>query len=108
MSAVLGGASDGADHWAHMLLNHPPGSEAPRPDEIGRGPRYFRLQVPLSDSIALDDASRQTLERKLPAAATELLATHASELDQITERLLRFEPLPYDPPPPHPPSDAPA
>lgn len=99
LSAVLDGATDGADHWAHMLLNHPPGSDAPEPAEIGRGPRYFRLQVPMEAPIALDDASRETLERKLPDAARELLEAHASELGEIAERLLRFDPLPYDPPP---------
>ena len=96
LSAVLDGASDGADHWAHMLLNHSPGDGAPDPAEIGRGPRYFRLQVRLQQPIALDDAGEDALRRKLPDAAKALIAAHDDELDRIVERLLRCGPLPPD------------
>lgn len=99
LSAVLDGASDGADHWAHMLLNHVPGAEAPAPGEVGRGPRYFRLQVELDEPIALDDAGTDALKRKLPAAAEELIAANDAELEEIVERLLRSGPLEPDPPP---------
>jgi predicted acylesterase/phospholipase RssA len=99
LSAMLGGASDGADHWAHMLLNHTPGDDLPEPTEIGRGPRYFRLQVPLHASIAMDDASPEVLGDRLPAAANALITSHESELTEIVLRLSQFEPLPYDPPP---------
>jgi patatin-like phospholipase/acyl hydrolase len=96
IGATLDGASDGADHWAHTLLNHPTTPDIQSAD-VGRGPRFFRLQVELRDSVALDDASDEALTEKLPAAAAELIASHDSELDQIVERLLRFEPLPFDP-----------
>lgn len=97
LSAVLDGASDGADHWAHMLLNHSSGTPAPEPAEIGRGNRYFRLQVRLEEPIALDDASEDALLRRLPAAAAELIERRGTELDEITERLLRAGPLEPDP-----------
>jgi patatin-like phospholipase/acyl hydrolase len=97
LGAVLDGASDGADHWAHMLLNHVTGEGAPSPSEIGRGPRYFRLQVPLSESIGLDDASEEALRRRLPDAAAELISENEPELEQIVERLLAAGPLPPDP-----------
>ena len=98
LGAVLDGASDGADHWAHMLLNHAPGTGAPAAAEIGRGPRYFRLQVPLADSIGLDDASEDALRRRLPEAAAELIASRDDELDEIADRIHAAGPLPVDPP----------
>jgi patatin-like phospholipase/acyl hydrolase len=98
IGATLDGASDGADHWAHTLLNHPADPNI-QPADVGHGPRYFRLQVPLRTSIPLDDASPETLTEALPAAAAELIASHQAELEEIVERLLRFEPLPYDPAP---------
>ncbi len=96
LGATLGGAADGADHWAHTLLNHP-GDPHIAAAELGHGPRYFRLQVPLSESVPLDDASHTTLTETLPAIADQLIQTHEAELAEITKRLLRFEPLRYDP-----------
>ena len=58
LGATLGGAADGADHWAHTLLNHPDDPHIPPPSRAR--PRYFRLQVPLTESIPLDDASQPT------------------------------------------------
>ena len=101
LGATLGGAADGADHWAHTLLNHPDDPHIGAA-ELGHGPRYFRLQVPLSKSVALDDASHRTLTETLPGLADELIRSHEGELEAIVERLLRFEPLPFDPPPSSP------
>jgi patatin-like phospholipase/acyl hydrolase len=98
LGATLGGAADGADHWAHTLLNHPPDPHISAA-ELGHGPRYFRLQVPLSKSVALDDASDRTLTETLPAIADDLIRSHDAELTEIVDRLLRFEPLAYDPAP---------
>jgi patatin-like phospholipase/acyl hydrolase len=98
LGATLGGASDGADHWAHTLLNHP-GDAHLQPADLGHGPRFFRLQVPLKSSVALDDASHETLTDTLPRFARELIAANEAELSEIVERLLRFKPLPYDPAP---------
>ena len=102
LGAVLDGASDGADHWAHMLLNHDPGAPAPARAEIGRGPRYFRLQIRLDEAIPLDDAREHVLTDALPAAAAALIADHDAELDEIADRLIAAGPLdpdPYVPPP---------
>ncbi len=98
LGATLGGAADGADHWAHTLLNHPDDPHISA-GELGHGPRYFRLQVPLTESVPLDDASPQTLNETLPALAGELIATHEAEISEIVERVLAFKPLPYDPAP---------
>jgi uncharacterized protein len=98
LGATLGGAADGADHWAHTLLNHPPDPHI-SPADLGRGPRYFRLQVPLTESVPLDDASDRTLAETLPGFAEDLIRTREAEISAIVERLLRFEPLPFDPPP---------
>jgi len=98
LGATLGGAADGADHWAHTLLNHPDDPHISAA-ELGRGPRYFRLQVPLTESVPLDQADDNTLTGTLPGFAEELIHTHDAEISEIVERLLRFEPLPFDPPP---------
>ena len=66
-----------ADYWAHMLLNHHPGEGVPTAEELGRGPRYYRLQVKLPEPIAMDDASRETLGQRLPGAARELIENAA-------------------------------
>ena len=78
LGATLGGAADGADHWAHTLLNHPDDPHIAAA-ELGRGPRYFRLQVPLTESVPLDDASHTTLTETLPTIAAELIRTHEAE-----------------------------
>jgi hypothetical protein len=91
---VLGGASDGADYWAHMLLNHSPGDDLPNAATIGRGPRYFRLQVELSEPIAMDDASRETLTVKLPEAAEQLIEERGAEIDEIVAQLIAAGPIP--------------
>jgi len=62
------------------------------------GVALFRLQVPLEDSIGLDDASEDALHRRLPDAAAELIASRAEELDLIADRLHAAGPLPEDPP----------
>jgi hypothetical protein len=98
LGATLGGAADGADHWAHTLLNHP-GDPHISAAELGHGPRYFRLQVPLTESVPLDDANETTLTETLPAFADELIRTHEAEISEIVQRLLQFEPLPFAPPP---------
>ncbi len=92
LGAMLGGASDGADYWAHMLLNHTPGADIPKPEQLGRGPRYFRLQAKLAESIAMDDASKETLTVRLPDAAKQLIDEKDAELDKIVEQLASAPP----------------
>jgi uncharacterized protein len=96
LATVLGAASDGVDQWAETLLNEPPTPDLPT-EEIGRGPRFFRLQVPLDPPIALDDASATALAA-LESAANRLIADHEDELAEITARLLRAGPIPPDSP----------
>ena len=95
LATVLGGSSDGVDHWAHTLLNGPPDPSVPA-EEIGRGPRFFRLQVPLDPPIQMDDASPAAIAA-LEAAARRLIADNEAELAGITARLLRAGPIPPDP-----------
>ena len=83
LGAMLGGSADGAAYWAHMLLNHAPGEAVPAPEEMGRGPRYFRLQVDLGGDIALDDVSRRTLDVTLPGVAKKLIEQRSEEIDAI-------------------------
>jgi len=92
IGAMLDGQSDASDHWAHMLLNAEPGEGPPDPAEIGRGPRYFRLQVELRVPIALDDASASA-RAQLGEAADRLIADHDDLLDTIVERLAPFDAL---------------
>lgn len=87
LSAMLGGSSDGTDYWAHMLLNHEPGQPPPHPATIGRGSRYFRFQLNLDGAIEMDDASPETLARRLPEAAAKLIEERRAEIAEIVARL---------------------
>lgn len=91
LAAMLGGSSDGSDYWAHMLLNHEPGEARPDPAAIGRGERYYRFQVDLSGAIEMDDASKETLERRLPEAAARLIEERSGEIDAVVARLRPIE-----------------
>lgn len=93
LSAMLGGSSDGADHWAHMLLNHKPGQPLPESEQIGHGDRYFRLQVELEEAIEMDDASKETLGR-LKAEGDRLIAQHDEDIEAIVDQLATAGKLP--------------
>lgn len=93
LATVLGGASDGVDHWTETLVNEPPPPHAP-PQAIGRGPRFFRLQVELDPPIPMD---RPDAVPALEAAARRLIAGSERELGEIAARLLRAGPLAPDP-----------
>ncbi len=88
LDTILGGVSDGTDYWAHMLLNHHPSETVPSREEIGHGPRYYRLQATLAEPIALDDASKENLTVVLPEAARALIHDRSAEIDTIVSRLL--------------------
>jgi hypothetical protein len=96
ISTFLDGQSDAAHHWAEILLNHAPGRAVAEPGRMGRGPRYWRFQVPLRRSRGLDDASPTSLA-ELEEAAGRLLAEREEDLRQVARRLARYEPLPADP-----------
>jgi hypothetical protein len=93
LNAMLGGSADGAAYWAHMLLNHAPGEDVPAPQRMGRGPRYFRLQVDLGGDVAMDDVSRRTLDVTLPDAAKRLIEERGEEIDRIVELLATAPPI---------------
>jgi patatin-like phospholipase/acyl hydrolase len=95
LATVLGGSSDGVDHWAETLVNEPPAPHTPA-DQIGNGPRFFRLQVELDPPIPMDKPEALP---ELEKAAQKLIADHEDELAGIADRLLRAGPIPVDPPP---------
>jgi patatin-like phospholipase len=94
LDAMLGGSADGSDYWSHMLLNHAPGEAVPAPEEIGNGPRYYRLQVELAEPIEMDDASHETLTVTLPNAAEQLIEERAPQIEAIVAALLAAGPIP--------------
>ncbi len=96
IAAFLDGQSDASDHWAEILLNHEPGAPVPEPEQMGRGPRYFRFQIALPPGFGLDDAGRASL-RGLEEAAERLIDDRAAELGEIARRLASLEPLAADP-----------
>jgi patatin-like phospholipase/acyl hydrolase len=95
LATVLGGASDGVDHWTHTLLNEPPPPHVTKED-IGRGPRFYRLQVELDPPIPMDRPERLP---DLEKAAKQLIADSEEQLSEIAARLLLAGPLPPDPAP---------
>ena len=95
LTTVLGGSSDGADHWAHTLLNDPADPNVTQED-VGRGPRFFRLQVELEQALPMDDAGSGA-QAALRAAAERLISECEDALDEITRRLLAAGPIPPDP-----------
>lgn len=99
LDAMMSGAALGADYWAHMLLNHTPGSGVSAREEFGRGKRYYRLQAQLKGPIALDDVSEKTLRETLPKAATELIAERNQQIDEIVAVLAEKGPIPPGPAP---------
>lgn len=95
LDAMMSGAALGADYWAHMLLNHAPGSGVSPRDEFGQGPRYYRLQAKLKGPVGLDDAtSEETLAVTLPEAAAALVAERSEQIDEIVEALAAAGPIP--------------
>jgi uncharacterized protein len=93
ISAMLNGSADGTDYWAHMLLNHEPGEAPPEPATIGRGPRYYRLQIDLLTEVAMDDASERVLEEILPDAAHRLISERDDDLEEIVDKLANAGPI---------------
>ncbi|MGV1050233.1 MAG: patatin-like phospholipase family protein [Solirubrobacterales bacterium] len=93
LEATLGGPADGAAYWTHMLLNHSSGEGLPAAAELGRGPRYYRLQVKLREPVAIDDVSREALGGKLPEAAAELIANRSAEIGTIVDELIAAGPV---------------
>ncbi|MGH2922790.1 MAG: patatin-like phospholipase family protein [Solirubrobacterales bacterium] len=96
ISTFLDGQSDAAHHWADVLLNHEPGHAVIAPPEMGRGPRYFRFQVPLPGARSLDDATKASL-KQLEEAASRLISDRDAELGELARRLAAGPRLSPDP-----------
>jgi uncharacterized protein len=86
LGVMLDGQSDAADHWTHFMLNHEPGEEPARGDEIGRGPRYFRFQAELPRALPLDGVREQQL-RQVEASAQKLIETRQADLEAVAATL---------------------
>lgn len=86
MRAMLDGQTASASHWAHMLLNHQPGDAPPAPEEIGRGPRYYRIESKLATDFEMDDAREKTLT-SLAEVARGLIDERHDDLDAIAREL---------------------
>ena len=97
ISAILNGSADGTDYWAHMLLNHEAGAPPPTAADVGRGPRYFRLQVDIPTEVAMDDASETVIEETLPGAAKRLIDERGKDLKAIVGKLASLGPIPPSP-----------
>ena len=82
IGAMLDGQSDSSDHWAHVLLNHDPGSKPDAPAQMGRGPRYYRFQPELPSAVPLDGIEPTQLA-ELERAASEMIAAREDELRAI-------------------------
>jgi hypothetical protein len=92
MRAMLDGQTASADHWAHMILNHQPGDALPTRADVGRGPRYFRLERELPTDIEMDDARRKTLN-ELSSVAGDLIEERGDDLRTIAEQLAEAGPV---------------
>jgi predicted acylesterase/phospholipase RssA len=92
MRAMLDGQTASADQWAHMILNPQPGDPPPTSEDVGRGPRYFRIEAKLRTDFEMDDARRKTLEG-LEAAAGKLIEERSTDLQAIAERLAAAGPV---------------
>lgn len=86
IGAMLDGQSDATDHWAHMLLNHEPGSGVPPSPLLGAGPRYYRYQVALDEPIPLDGTRERDIAR-LTEHAEALIAARGPELEALADAL---------------------
>ena len=86
ISAMFDGQSDSAHHWAHILLNHRPGSEPDRGIDVGAGPRYFRLQLNLPEPLPLDGTEPDEIER-IAECGRALVDARADELEALADVL---------------------
>lgn len=93
IGAMLDGQSDSADHWAHMLLNHRPGSRPARGSAIGAGPRYFRQQVDLTESVPLDGVAPAQIAR-LHEYGEALRDARDAEIEALARVLTAPRPAP--------------
>ncbi|HKJ35452.1 MAG TPA: patatin-like phospholipase family protein [Solirubrobacterales bacterium] len=87
IGAMLDGQSDASHHWAHILLNHRPGTPVARGPDLGAGPRYFRWQVELPAPLPLDGVSDGDLDR-LTECGEALIEGRAAEIEAVAAALV--------------------
>jgi hypothetical protein len=75
-----------------MILNHEFGDTPPTRDDVGRGPRYFRIESELATDFEMDDSRRKTLDA-LAAAGAELIEERSTDLQKIAEHLAAAGPV---------------
>ena len=92
LHTMLSGQTASADHWAHMLVNHEAGEGPPTAAEIGRGPRYYRLESQLATDVGMDDSRRTTLDA-LAGIAEGLIEQRRDDLEAIAQRLAAAGPV---------------
>lgn len=86
IGAMLDGQSDASDHWAHILLNHVPGTEVARGPAMGAGPRYFRWQIELPGPVPLDGTEPGQIA-SLREAGEALVAGREAEIGAVADAL---------------------
>jgi hypothetical protein len=97
LEALLGGQGDSATQAAHMILNgwKPPaggewaGSSLP-PEELGRGPLFWRYQPTLPEPWAMDDVSRVPALKQI---ALQAAGRYEQELRSLAEVLVAGGPV---------------
>ena len=87
LAAMFDGQSDSAHHWAHVLLNHEPGTQPARGADMGAGPRYYRLQLDLPEPLPLDGTAPGDIEL-LTECGEALRDARAEELAAIAAALV--------------------
>jgi hypothetical protein len=95
LRAMLDGQTASADHWAHTLLNREHREPHLQPAQIGRGPRYYRIESELATDFEMDDARRSTLDA-LAEEAVRQIEARAGDLDAIARRLAADGPIEPD------------
>lgn len=86
VGAMLDGQSDASHHWAHVLLNHDPGSAMATGPGLGAGPRYFRWQIDLPEPIPLDGVSASDIAR-LKETGEDLIEARADEIEAVAQAI---------------------
>jgi patatin-like phospholipase/acyl hydrolase len=86
ISAMLDGQSDAAHHWAHILLNHEPGTAPERGVDMGSGPRYYRFQLDLPEPLPMDGTGDAQIARLLECGAA-LRDAREAELAALADAL---------------------
>lgn len=92
LRAILDGQTLSADHYAHALLNREHRDPRLQRSEIGRGPRYWRIESELAADVEMDDARTATLDA-LAAEAEARIEERGDDLDAMAQALVAAGPV---------------